>query len=156
MKLVGDALTIPPLTSSKRLILSRSFFAVGLGSFLIGKNWDLIKLSLTAKCLEGRRQEAELEERRRFPLEKRLHENIIGQNVAINAVAAAIRRRENGWVDDDHPLVFLFLGSSGIGKTELAKQVNGSLSVLITILAKRFCTSLFAYILALKHQIIKK
>lgn len=71
-----------------------------------------------------RKQEEELEERRRFPLEKRLHENIIGQNVAINAVAAAIRRRENGWVDDDHPLVFLFLGSSGIGKTELAKQVR--------------------------------
>jgi ATP-dependent Clp protease ATP-binding subunit ClpB len=33
------------------------------------------------------------------------------------------RRKENGWVDDDHPLVFLFLGSSGIGKTELAKQI---------------------------------
>ncbi len=36
---------------------------------------------------------------------------------------AAIRRKENGWYDDEHPLVFLFLGSSGIGKTELAKQV---------------------------------
>lgn len=35
----------------------------------------------------------------------------------------AVRRKENGWVDDDHPLVFLFLGSSGIGKTELAKQL---------------------------------
>lgn len=35
----------------------------------------------------------------------------------------AIRRKENGWTDDDHPLVFLFLGSSGIGKTELAKQL---------------------------------
>lgn len=34
-----------------------------------------------------------------------------------------MRRKENGWVDDDHPLVFLFLGSSGIGKTELAKQL---------------------------------
>ena len=44
-----------------------------------------------------KKQEEELEERRRFPLEKRLHENIIGQDVAINAVAAAIRRRENGW-----------------------------------------------------------
>lgn len=30
---------------------------------------------------------------------------------------------ENGWLDNDHPLVFLFLGSSGIGKTELAKQI---------------------------------
>jgi ATP-dependent Clp protease ATP-binding subunit ClpB len=35
----------------------------------------------------------------------------------------AIRRKENGWIDDSHPLVFLFLGSSGIGKTELGKQV---------------------------------
>lgn len=38
---------------------------------------------------------------------------------------AAIRRKENGWIDEDHPLVFLFLGSSGIGKTELAKQLAG-------------------------------
>ena len=29
---------------------------------------------------------------------------------------SAIRRRENGWYDEEHPLVFLFLGSSGIGK----------------------------------------
>lgn len=36
---------------------------------------------------------------------------------------SAVRRKENGWADDDHPLVFLFLGSSGIGKTELAKQL---------------------------------
>ena len=36
---------------------------------------------------------------------------------------SAIRRKENGWIDEDHPLVFLFLGSSGIGKTELAKQL---------------------------------
>ena len=35
----------------------------------------------------------------------------------------AIRRKEGGWIDDQHPLVFLFLGSSGIGKTELGKQV---------------------------------
>lgn len=32
-------------------------------------------------------------------------------------------RKDNGWLDDDHPLVFLFLGSSGMGKTELAKQL---------------------------------
>ncbi|KAJ8298185.1 hypothetical protein KUTeg_024716 [Tegillarca granosa] len=67
------------------------------------------------------------EERRKFPLEERLKEHIIGQQSSINTVAAAIRRKENGWYDADHPLVFLFLGSSGIdkwfGKTELAKQV---------------------------------
>ncbi|KAL4647081.1 caseinolytic peptidase B protein-like [Arapaima gigas] len=70
---------------------------------------------------EQRRREAE--ERRRFPLERRLREHIIGQEGAINTVASAIRRKENGWYDEEHPLVFLFLGSSGIGKTELAKQV---------------------------------
>nr|DBA32254.1 TPA: hypothetical protein GDO54_000058 [Pyxicephalus adspersus] len=64
----------------------------------------------------------DLEERRRFPLEQRLKEHIVGQEGAIATVAAAIRRKENGWYDEEHPLVFLFLGSSGIGKTELAKQ----------------------------------
>lgn len=63
-----------------------------------------------------------VEERRRFPLEQRLKEHIVGQESAIATVAAAIRRKENGWYDEEHPLVFLFLGSSGIGKTELAKQ----------------------------------
>ncbi|XP_029964710.1 caseinolytic peptidase B protein homolog [Salarias fasciatus] len=76
---------------------------------------------------EGKFQEAqarrEAEERRKFPLERRLKEHIIGQEGAINTVASAIRRKENGWYDEEHPLVFLFLGSSGIGKTELAKQV---------------------------------
>ncbi|KAM9319730.1 mitochondrial disaggregase [Gastrophryne carolinensis] len=67
-------------------------------------------------------QRRELEERRRFPLEQRLKEHIVGQESAIATVAAAIRRKENGWYDEEHPLVFLFLGSSGIGKTELAKQ----------------------------------
>ena len=47
------------------------------------------------------------------PLEQMLKSKIVGQDGAINAVAAAIRRRENGWHDGDHPLVFLFLGSSG-------------------------------------------
>ncbi|TMS07812.1 Caseinolytic peptidase B protein-like protein [Larimichthys crocea] len=76
---------------------------------------------------EGKFQELqarrEAEERRRFPLERRLKEHIVGQEGAINTVASAIRRKENGWYDEEHPLVFLFLGSSGIGKTELAKQV---------------------------------
>ncbi|GIY01799.1 caseinolytic peptidase B protein homolog [Caerostris darwini] len=65
----------------------------------------------------------EAEERRRFPLEQRLKKFIVGQEGAISNVAAAIRRKENGWYDEEHPLVFLFMGSSGIGKTELAKQV---------------------------------
>lgn len=38
-------------------------------------------------------------------------------------IANAIRLREGGWVDPDRPLAMLFLGSSGVGKTELAKQL---------------------------------
>ncbi|XP_023329533.1 caseinolytic peptidase B protein homolog isoform X2 [Eurytemora carolleeae] len=75
------------------------------------------------KYLELKKQR-EVEERRRFPLEQKLKQFIVGQEGAISTVAAAIRRKENGWTDDEHPLVFLFLGSSGIGKTELAKQVS--------------------------------
>lgn len=68
-----------------------------------------------------RRLEREL--RRKYPLEKKLKEALVGQLAPINSVSSAIRRKENGWADEDRPLVFLFLGSSGIGKTELAKQV---------------------------------
>ncbi|KAH8108858.1 P-loop containing nucleoside triphosphate hydrolase protein [Phellopilus nigrolimitatus] len=57
------------------------------------------------------------------PLEVVLGEKLIGQRGPIRSVANAIRLRENGWVDPDRPLVMLFLGSSGVGKTELAKQV---------------------------------
>ncbi|XP_015116997.1 caseinolytic peptidase B protein homolog [Diachasma alloeum] len=68
-------------------------------------------------------KEKEAEERRRFPLEQRLKQHIVGQEGPISVVASTIRRKENGWIDEEHPLVFLFLGSSGIGKTELAKQL---------------------------------
>ncbi|XP_044749909.1 caseinolytic peptidase B protein homolog [Coccinella septempunctata] len=76
----------------------------------------------SAKHVEKEKQR-ELEERRRFPLEQRLKQFIVGQEGAIKTVASTVRRKENGWTDDNHPLVFLFLGSSGIGKTELAKQL---------------------------------
>ncbi|XP_030745726.1 caseinolytic peptidase B protein homolog isoform X2 [Sitophilus oryzae] len=76
----------------------------------------------TEKFEELLRQK-EVEERRKFPLEDRLKQYIVGQEAAIATVAGTVRRKENGWTDDDHPLVFLFLGSSGIGKTELAKQL---------------------------------
>uniref|UniRef100_A0A8C5UYR4 ClpB family mitochondrial disaggregase n=1 Tax=Microcebus murinus TaxID=30608 RepID=A0A8C5UYR4_MICMU len=85
-----------------------------------GEVMKLLRTSETKYLDKQRKREAE--ERRRFPLEQRLKEHIIGQESAIATVGAAIRRKENGWYDEEHPLVFLFLGSSGIGKTELAKQ----------------------------------
>ncbi|MPC21788.1 Caseinolytic peptidase B [Portunus trituberculatus] len=72
---------------------------------------------------QQKQKHQEMEERRKFPLEQRIKQRIIGQEGAIATVCGAIRRKENGWYDEEHPLVFLFLGSSGIGKTELAKQV---------------------------------
>ncbi|KAM4846767.1 mitochondrial disaggregase isoform 2-T2 [Thomomys bottae] len=85
-----------------------------------GEVMKLLKTSESKYMEKQRKRDAE--ERRRFPLEQRLKEHIIGQESAIATVGAAIRRKENGWYDEEHPLVFLFLGSSGIGKTELAKQ----------------------------------
>ncbi|KAM8976893.1 mitochondrial disaggregase [Pelodytes ibericus] len=90
---------------------------------------DYAREGATKKLLEGwetkfqeESRKREVEERRRFPLEQRLKEHIVGQEMAVATVGAAIRRKENGWYDEEHPLVFLFMGSSGIGKTELAKQ----------------------------------
>nr|XP_034789201.1 caseinolytic peptidase B protein homolog isoform X2 [Pan paniscus] len=84
---------------------------------------EVMKLLRTSEAkYQEKQRKREAEERRRFPLEQRLREHIIGQESAIATVGAAIRRKENGWYDEEHPLVFLFLGSSGIGKTELAKQ----------------------------------
>lgn len=69
--------------------------------------------------MEERKLREKLEERRRFPLEEQLSKNIVGQEGPITSAAAAIRRREMGWADEEHPLVFLFLGSSGIGLSRI-------------------------------------
>ncbi|MDP1710500.1 MAG: AAA family ATPase [candidate division WWE3 bacterium] len=57
-------------------------------------------------------------------LEKRLHERIVGQDEAVRAVSAAIRRARAGLKDPDRPIgSFVFLGPTGVGKTELAKAL---------------------------------
>lgn len=56
-------------------------------------------------------------------LEEKVGEKLVGQRGPIHMVANAIRLRQGGWVDPDRPLTMLFLGSSGVGKTELAKQI---------------------------------
>ena len=57
-------------------------------------------------------------------MEEALHQRIIGQDEAINAVSDAIRRARSGLKDPRRPTgSFLFLGSSGVGKTELAKAL---------------------------------
>lgn len=57
-------------------------------------------------------------------LEEELHERVIGQEEAIQAVSDAIRRNRAGLSDEKKPIgSFLFLGSTGVGKTELAKAL---------------------------------
>ena len=61
-------------------------------------------------------------------LENKLHERVIGQNEAVEAVAKAIRRGRVGLKDPNRPIgSFLFLGPTGVGKTELSKAVAESL-----------------------------
>ena len=57
-------------------------------------------------------------------LEDKLHERVIGQDEAVSAVAGAIRRNRAGLSDPNKPIgSFLFLGPTGVGKTELAKAL---------------------------------
>lgn len=57
-------------------------------------------------------------------LEDELHKRVIGQEEAVNAVAYAIRRSRTGLSNEDRPIgSFMFLGTTGVGKTELAKAL---------------------------------
>ncbi len=71
----------------------------------------------TSKMLEGEREKL-------LRMEDDLHARVIGQNAAVTAVANAVRRARAGLNDENRPLgSFLFLGPTGVGKTELTKAV---------------------------------
>jgi ATP-dependent Clp protease ATP-binding subunit ClpC len=66
----------------------------------------------------------ETETARLLQMEERLHERIVGQDEAIEAVSDAIRRGRSGLKDPRRPVgSFIFLGPTGVGKTELAKAL---------------------------------
>ena len=70
----------------------------------------------------------ETERERLANLEAELHERVIGQDEAVAAVAKAVRRNRTGMGDARRPVgSFLFLGPTGVGKTELAKALAASL-----------------------------
>ncbi|MGY4533764.1 ATP-dependent Clp protease ATP-binding subunit ClpB [Pseudomonas sp. TE3786] len=70
-----------------------------------------------AKMLEGEREKL-------LNMEGLLHQRVIGQNEAVTAVASAVRRSRAGLSDPDRPSgSFLFLGPTGVGKTELCKAL---------------------------------
>jgi len=69
-------------------------------------------------------QMLETEATKLLQMEDRLHERIIGQNEAIHAISDAIRRARSGLKDPSRPIgSFIFIGPSGVGKTELAKAL---------------------------------
>ncbi|MBL4996030.1 ATP-dependent Clp protease ATP-binding protein [Enterococcus xinjiangensis] len=78
------------------------------------------------------------ESERLLELEGLLHERVIGQDEAVKAVSRAIRRARSGLKDPDRPIgSFMFLGPTGVGKTELAKALSevmfGSEDALIRV-----------------------
>ncbi len=77
-------------------------------------NWTGIPIN---RLLESERQKL-------LQLEKHLHQRVIGQQEAVEAVAAAIRRARAGMKDPGRPIgSFLFMGPTGVGKTELARAL---------------------------------
>ena len=69
-------------------------------------------------------QMMETEAQKLLEMEERLHERIIGQDAAITAISDAIRRARSGLKDPNRPIgSFIFVGPSGVGKTELAKAL---------------------------------
>jgi ATP-dependent Clp protease ATP-binding subunit ClpC len=69
-------------------------------------------------------QMMETEAEKLLHMEERLHEHIIGQDEAIHAISDAIRRARSGLKDPRRPIgSFIFIGPSGVGKTELAKAL---------------------------------
>jgi ATP-dependent Clp protease ATP-binding subunit ClpB len=76
--------------------------------------WTGIPVS---KLLEG-------ESEKLMHMEERLHERVIGQDEAVEAVSNAVRRARSGLQDPDRPMgSFIFLGPTGVGKTELARAL---------------------------------
>ncbi|MDE2371589.1 MAG: ATP-dependent chaperone ClpB [Burkholderiales bacterium] len=74
-----------------------------------------------SKLMQGERDKL-------LKMEDKLHERVVGQDEAINVVADAIRRSRAGLSDPNRPLgSFLFLGPTGVGKTELCKALAGFL-----------------------------
>ena len=76
--------------------------------------WTGIPVS---RLLEGETQKL-------IHMEERLHERVVGQDEAVSAVANALRRARSGLQDPNRPIgSFVFLGPTGVGKTELAKAL---------------------------------
>src|SRR5262249_6797932 len=81
---------------------------------LVVSRWTGVPVS---RLLEG-------ETEKLIHMEERLHERVVGQDEAVSAVANALRRSRTGLQDSNRPIgSFVFLGPTGVGKTELARAL---------------------------------
>ncbi|WP_037408839.1 ATP-dependent chaperone ClpB [Candidatus Solirubrobacter pratensis] len=102
----GDEAIEPPVYLSERVDADEIAEVVG--------KWTGIPVS---RLLEG-------EVEKLIHMEERLHQRVIGQEEAVQAVSDALRRSRAGLSDPDRPIgTFLFLGPTGVGKTELARAL---------------------------------
>ncbi len=80
----------------------------------VASRWTGIPIS---RLLEGEMEKL-------LHMEERLHQRLIGQDEAVSAVSNAVRRSRSGLQDPDRPIgSFIFLGPTGVGKTELARSL---------------------------------
>ncbi|MDX2138699.1 MAG: ATP-dependent chaperone ClpB [Chloroflexota bacterium] len=94
------------------MLLREEVDADGIGEVV--SKWTGIPVT---RLLEG-------EVEKLLKMEDRLHERVIGQEEAVQAVSRAVRRSRAGLQDPNRPIgVFLFLGPTGVGKTELARSL---------------------------------
>ena len=96
------------------------------GSFMLKEEVDADEIAAIVSRWTGvpvaRMLESEIE--KLLQMEARLHERVVGQDEAVNAVSAAVRRGRAGLQDPNRPQgAFLFLGPTGVGKTEMARSL---------------------------------
>jgi len=98
--------------SGKRALLREEVTEEDIAEIV--SKWTHIPVS---RLVEGEREKL-------LKMEEKLHERVIGQDEAIKAVSNAVRRARAGLQDENRPLAsFIFTGSTGVGKTELAKAL---------------------------------
>lgn len=112
LKEIGDKKSVAKEKSDQKLIVTEEDIAT------VVAQWTGI---LVAKI-------AEEESETLLHLEEELHKRVVGQDEAVTAVAKAVRRARAGLKDPKRPIgSFLFLGPTGVGKTELARALASSL-----------------------------
>ena len=94
---------------------------------LAEEDWPILTANDVANIIESRTgipvsKLMQSDKQRLLKLENEMHKQVIGQNLAVKAVANAVRRNSSGINDPRKPIAsFIFAGPSGVGKTELAK-----------------------------------